>query len=250
MRASGRSVPTRRAVLGQWAAALAACPCCAAPPASARSNAAFARAMASSSAYERAARDLKLELFAQLDPARSQSAPVRVLCELGIGTGPNLRLLPERVRRDARVVGVEPNVAMHMYASRAAADARVASFELVEASGESLPFEAGGVDAVICTLTLCSVRSQEDVLREVRRVLKPGGRFIFVEHVLSEDEPFLALQQRALDPLQSLLADGCHVTRRTRGAIEAAGFAHVDARSLTLPGLWVVGPHVAGVAVA
>lgn len=253
---------TRRSVVGgsSLAAFATLCPCCRVAPAGARENAVFAAAMATGSGpHERKTRARKLDLFAQLDSIATVSEGetrtddgqrLPVLVELGVGTGPNLALFPQRVRQQARIVGVEPNTAMHPYAQRAASEAGVASFEIVEASAEAMPFQSGSVDAVVCTLTLCSVASQSAVLREVRRVLKPGGRFLFMEHVLSEDDALLAAMQRAVDPLQGLLADGCHVTRRTRTAIDAAGFASVDAHDFTVPGLWVVGPHVSGVAIA
>lgn len=212
----------------------------------------FAEAMATSmQSYETAIRERKRALFAQLDQLRPPARADRPLTivELGMGTGPNLVSYPKRALARANVVGIEPNRAMWSYARAAAADAGLGGqLELVEAEAERLPLADASADAVVCTLVLCSVASQREALAEVRRVLAPGGHFFFIEHVLAESDPSLALQQRVLDGLQSTLADGCHVTRRTLQAIEGAGFAQVDAEAFRVPDQWLISPHIAGVA--
>ena len=80
-------------------------------------------------------------------------------------------------------------------------------------------------------------------------MLRPGGRFLFVEHVLSETNTALAAQQRALTPLQVQAADGCHLDWRTLHTIRAASFASVDAQILELSGFWILSPTAAGIAV-
>ena len=102
----------------------------------------------------------------------------------------------------------------------------------------------------LSTLTLCSVEAPGRVLDEVARVLKPGsGRFLFCEHVLSETDPLLAAQQRALTPAQVISADGCHLDRRTLETIKAAErFKEVDATYFDLQGFYILNPTVAGIA--
>lgn len=86
-------------------------------------------------------------------------------------------------------------------------------------------------------------------LEEVMRVLRPGGYFAFLEHVYAPtDRRLLRAAQTLLNPLQQVLADGCHLTRDTLGEVERAGFATVDADTFVVQGLSYLGPHVAGVA--
>jgi ubiquinone/menaquinone biosynthesis C-methylase UbiE len=162
--------------------------------------------------------------------------------EIGAGTGANLAYLAPGVRW----VGVEPNSAMRRYVERAAGHSR-ADAVLVEARAEALPFRDAAADAVISTLLLCSVEDPGAVLAEVRRVLKPGGRFVFLEHVAAPEGTPTRRRQRLVRPLWRRLADGCTPDRETWRWIESAGFARLDCERFTL-NLPIAGPHIAGVA--
>jgi hypothetical protein len=83
---------------------------------------------------------------------------------------------------------------------------------------------------------------------EVQRVLKPGGMFLFVEHVAAPDSSTLRFWQNLLDPVQQLVADGCHLSRNTLGLIEAAGFTSLDVKSMRVKGLSLISPHILGTA--
>ena len=138
------------------------------------------------------------------------------------------------------------------YASAAAERAGI-MYEQRRGTAEALPLESSSVDCIVCTLVLCSVRDPGAALAEVSRVLKPGGRFVFVEHVAAGvDQPVLAIGQRLLDPLQSLLADGCHLTRDTGALLEEAAsagrFSHLalDKFNLASPMASLISPHIAG----
>src|SRR5262249_18810709 len=95
--------------------------------------------------------------------------------------------------------------------------------EIADASGEALPFEDASFDAVVTTLVLCSVRDVVTALRQVHRVLRPGGRLAFLEHVASTD-PKRRAWQRRIEPIWKHLAGNCHLTYETEAAIAAAGF--------------------------
>lgn len=140
--------------------------------------------------------------------------------EIGFGTGHNLPWYPETV---TRIVGIEPNPGMHRVAAPRVAAAR-ASVELVQERAEALPFADASFDAVVSTFTLCSVAAPAVALAELRRVLRPGGGFAFLEHGLAP-EPKVARWQRRLTPLQRLIGDGCHLNRKIDDLVAGSGFA-------------------------
>ena len=194
--------------------------------------------------YEAAIAPRKAALFAKLAGAVD-------IAEVGLGAGPNLRYYPRGV---TTVVGIEPNEYMDAFASRAAAAAGVA-LQVRRGVAEALPLADGSVDAVVATLVLCTVRDPAAALREIARVLRPGGCYVFVEHVAADAAaaPLLALSQRALDPAQQLLAGGCHLTRDTGGLItRACGdgglFETLELERFDAPRAWPITPHVAGIA--
>jgi SAM-dependent methyltransferase len=164
--------------------------------------------------------------------------------EIGPGGGVNLPYYDSAVRW----IGVEPNVHFHprlmKKADRLGLDAAVRG-----GVAERLPVPDASADAVISTLVLCSVDDLDAALAEVRRVLKPGGRFIFIEHVAAPERSFLRRVQRWIKPAWGVIADGCHPDRETDRIIQSAGFADVQIErfdaAMPLP---VVRPHVVGTA--
>jgi SAM-dependent methyltransferase len=97
------------------------------------------------------------------------------------------------------------------------------SFDMVQGSAESMPFEDASFDMVTTSFVLCSVENQQKVLTEIKRILRPGGTFGYVEHVAvtpADDRPFFEWQQKTLDPLQQRVAHNCHLHRNTQDAIE------------------------------
>lgn len=165
--------------------------------------------------------------------------------EIGAGTGSNLVHYGPEVRR---LVMAEPDPNM-----RAQLEARVArgarAAEVIGSSADALPFDSETFDVVVCTLVLCSVPSPERTLGEVRRVLRAGGRLVFIEHVAADDRPARLRWQRRLEPLWVRMADGCHLTRRTDALIADAGFSIESlARESMRKALPFVRPSIRGVA--
>ncbi|THG12701.1 hypothetical protein TEA_026828 [Camellia sinensis var. sinensis] len=113
---------------------------------------------------------------------------------------------------------------------------------------EALPLSDASVDVVVGTLVLCSVKDINMTLKEVMRVLKPGGLFLFVEHVAAKDGTILRFVQGILDPLQQRVSDGCHLTRKTGEYISEAGFSDVDVNMAFVSVASILGPHVYGIA--
>ncbi len=154
----------------------------------------------------------------------------RVL-ELGIGGGLNLAFYnPALV---TSITGVDPSAELR---DRALAATRPDGLkvEIVAGEAERLSFDDHSFDTVVCTFTLCSVHTPAAVLAEARRVLKPGGRFLFCEHGLAPDAS-VARWQRRIEPLWTPLAGGCHLTRPVGAAVAAAGFVIDETQTFYMP---------------
>ncbi|WP_243028633.1 class I SAM-dependent methyltransferase [Thermus albus] len=162
--------------------------------------------------------------------------------EIGPGTGVNLAYLPDGVHW----LGLEPNPYSHPHLKEALKLKGLAG-EILLGQAEAIPLPEESVDAVVSTLVLCSVEDPRRALAEILRVLKPGGRFVFLEHVAAPRGSCLRRAQDFLSPPWAFLGDGCHPNRETLALIQEAGFARVEAEAFTLP-LPLVAPHVAGIA--
>jgi ubiquinone/menaquinone biosynthesis C-methylase UbiE len=170
-------------------------------------------------------REMRHELLAQ--------ARGRVL-ELGAGTGLNLEHYPERIE-GLTLVEPDPHMTKQLR-EKLARSGRTAEISVIEAPGEDLPFAEASFDTVAVTLVLCTVPDPETTLAEIKRVLKPDGQLLFLEHVRS-NHPGLAKWQDRLESPWRFLADGCHCNRDTVSAIDAAGFDLGEVESGELPKL-------------
>ncbi|CAL5338490.1 unnamed protein product [Camellia sinensis] len=227
-----------------------------------------------SKAYEAEVAGFKSQIFTNL------RGKAKTVLELGIGTGPNLKYYASD--NGVHVFGIDPNRKMEKYAQAAAATAGLPpeNFKFVHALwpqiptvalglevAEALPLSDASVDVVVGTLVLCSVKDINMTLKvkisrsikpfynehttefaEVMRVLKPGGLFLFVEHVAAKDGTILRFVQGILDPLQQRVSDGCHLTRKTGEYISEAGFSDVDINMAFVSVASILGPHVYGIA--
>ena len=168
----------------------------------------------------------------------------RVL-EVGLGTGRNLPFYDRQ--RVSQVVGVDPALSLHPIARRRVAASGL-DVELMGLSAERLPASDASFDTVVSTYTLCSIPDPVAALREMRRVLKPGGQLLFSEHGLAP-EPGVARWQTRLQPYWKPLAGGCHLDRDIPALLAEAGFA-CDVQSRYLWGPRVLSYHYWGGAVA
>ena len=146
------------------------------------------------------------------------AAEGRVL-EIGIGSGLNL---PFYSRNVARVIGLEPSPRLLAMARRVERTGN-GSVEFIEGSAEAIPLQDASVDTVVTTWTLCSIPAALGALRDMRRVLRPGGRLLFVEHGRAPDPNVIWWQDR-LTPVWKRLGGGCHLNRAIGTLIEGAGF--------------------------
>src|SRR5438093_10785426 len=150
---------------------------------------------------------------------RVVSAAVGRILEIGIGTGFNLRHYSDQAQQ---VIGLDPSAKLLSMAAEA--DRRSGlSVELVKGSAEAIPMGDNTIDTVLTTWTLCTIPDVKRALSEMRRVLKPGGRLLFVEHGRSPEHKVQRWQDR-LNPIWKRIAGGCHLNRSVNHLIEVAGF--------------------------
>jgi len=176
----------------------------------------------------------KVRIFGAIPPT---------VVELGPGSGANFRYYP----RGTRVIAVEPNPAMHR---RMHAQARRYGIEidLRHAGAEGMEVESGSAELVVSTLVLCTVRDPDRAVSEVKRILAPGGRFAFLEHVAAEPGTRLRRVQEGLRRPWAWLGEGCQLDRDTAATIEGAGFTHLELERFDGPKRTPVEPHIAGFA--
>ena len=164
--------------------------------------------------------------------------------EIGVGTGFNLRYYPEAV---TAITITDPLDGMLARAKKKAAT-EGKEVTATRGSAEALPYEDGSFDTVVGSLVLCSVDDQDRSLAEIRRVLRPGGRYLFMEHVRSED-PKRARSQDRWEGIWKTLCFGCHPNRDTLPRIESA-FTVEDVEHGEAPGEpKIVRPYVLGRAI-
>jgi SAM-dependent methyltransferase len=172
------------------------------------------------------------------------SAAGRVL-EVGAGTGFNLPHYPAGV---GDLTLADGDTGMLRRAERRAAEVG-RDLVTVAAPVEGLPFDDASFDTVVASLLLCSVENQDRALAEIRRVLRPGGRYLFLEHVRSDD-PAIARRQDRLERVWGLIAFGCHPNRDTLPRIEEAFEVLAVERGRLPTGPQIIRPYVLGEAVA
>jgi ubiquinone/menaquinone biosynthesis C-methylase UbiE len=194
----------------------------------------FAWMMAQSDAeYDKFVGDRKKSLFANLQGN---------VLEIGPGTGVNLSYFP----KDIHWIGIEPNPYMHPYL-RKEAEKQGLDIDLRIGTAEHIDAEDNSMDVVISTLVLCSVPDLTNTLQEILRVLKPGGSFLFIEHVAAPHKTFLRQLQSGIRPIWKFLGDGCNPDRETWVALENAGFTSLNYEHFKAP-IPIASPHIMGVA--
>lgn len=151
--------------------------------------------------------------------------------EIGFGTGLNLPHYPQAV---TSLTTIDPNEGMGAIAKKRI-DSSPIPVTTQALSGENLPMANDSFDSVVCTWTLCSIPNAEQALKEAYRVLKPGGKFFFIEHGLSSEAGTQRWQNR-LTPIQRVVADGCHLNRKIDALVESV-FDVVKVREFYAPNL-------------
>ncbi|MEH2024687.1 class I SAM-dependent methyltransferase [Nostoc sp.] len=187
----------------------------------------------STSKYDKIVSDRKRSLFANLQG--------KVL-EIGPGTGPNLPYYP----KDIHWIGIEPNPHRHSSLQKQAKKLGL-NIDLRIGNAEWLDAEDNSIDTVVSTLVLCSVPNIDYTLQAILRVLKPGGRFLFIEHVAAPQGSLLRQVQNTVTPIWKVIGDGCHPDRETWIGLGKAGFSSINYERFDAK-LPIVSPHIIGVA--
>ncbi|MDM9384155.1 class I SAM-dependent methyltransferase [Chlorogloeopsis sp. ULAP01] len=162
--------------------------------------------------------------------------------EIGPGTGANLPYFPKSINW----VGIEPNPYMHNYLKQEAYKLGLDNIDLRTGTAESIEAGDNSIDAVVSTLVLCSVPNLAETLQEILRVLKPGGQFLFIEHVAAPQGTLLQKVQTTVRPVWKIIGDGCHPDRETWLGLEKAGFTSLNYEHFQAP-MPIVSPHIIGV---
>ncbi len=152
--------------------------------------------------------------------------------EIGIGSGLNLPFYSPEVQR---VYGVDPSVELQRMARKRVAARRLPVEFLSQSAEEPLPLPNESVDTVVVTWTICSIPNVDQALQQMKRVLRPSGRLIFLEHGRSPDPSVVAWQDR-LTPLWKTFTGGCHLNRKVDELITAAGFQIAELKTCYLSG--------------
>jgi ubiquinone/menaquinone biosynthesis C-methylase UbiE len=168
-----------------------------------------------------------------------------IVAEVGIGSGHNLPYYdPDKV---CRIIGIDPDAVMLGIARKRMREYPL-RLDLVAAGAECMPLPDASVDTAVITYTLCTIPRPEEALREIRRILKPNGRLLFIEHERS-DGPWRGRWQDRLDNAWGRVAGGCHLNRSPVPLIKGAGFVISTRQQERFPlHLWQLGTQSAGVA--
>ena len=171
--------------------------------------------------------------YAGIKSALLKNAPA-VVVELGPGSGANLRYLP----RGTKLIAIEPNIRMHPRLKHRAGQLGI-DLDLRVLAGEKLDLASQSVDFVFSSLVLCTVERPRQVISEVRRVLKPGGRFACVEHVEAPAGSSIRTLQHTIREPWKWVFEGCDLCRDLGQVLKTSGFSQVDVKPIVVPTMFI-----------
>lgn len=165
---------------------------------------------------------------------REKVVPLAQGCVLEVGIGSGLNLPYYDAGKVSKVIGLDPSPGMTRKTARRVRGAQVA-VQIINATAETIPLDAASVDTALVTYALCTIPETTPALREIARVLRPGGRLIFCEHGLAPDASVRKWQRR-ITPAWKVVGGGCHLDRDIPALIERGGFRIAALETMYLPG--------------
>ena len=183
-------------------------------------------------------------LFGKTKTALFKDHPETVI-EIGPGTGTNMRYL----RKGTKLIAIEPNIHMHNDLKNNAKKYEV-DLEIKSLLGESIDLPDNSCDFVISTLVLCTVKNPVQCINQIKRILKPSGRFVFIEHVKAKENTILAFIQSIIHKPWHWFFEGCHTNRDTKSLLESSGFSSLELERYNLYSPFIpITPQIRGSAV-
>lgn len=168
-----------------------------------------------------------------------------LVVEIGPGTGVNFNYLPYGINW----LGIEPNRAFYETLQKKAKEKGI-SATILPVDASQIPLPDSSADVLLCTLVLCSVKNPASTIAELKRVIKPGGKLIFIEHVAAPKKTSLRLVQNIFNPLNRIIADGCNCNRETWTYLQEAGFTELQLSHHQMKGVFkFFSPHIMGRAI-
>ncbi|KAL4224555.1 hypothetical protein ACF0H5_015257 [Mactra antiquata] len=180
-----------------------------------------------------------------LDYKNRQNRDLKIL-ELGVGAAPNLKYVPDN--SDITLLDPNPYFTKHAEENIIEAKKRLKSVEWVQGVAENISSPSNTFDIVFCTLVLCTVVDVKKCLSEVHRVLKPGGMFLFLEHVAAEKNTWKRFAQTFMDPVHYVLFDKCSVHRETESFIRASSLKDIEIERFQSELFFWIDPSITGTA--
>lgn len=165
--------------------------------------------------------------------------------EIGPGAGANMRYL----RKGTKLIAFEPNIHMHKNLLKCAKKHEI-DLTIKATMGESVDLPDSSCEFVIGTLVLCTVNNPELCLHQIKRILKPSGEFVFIEHVKARDASMLAFFQKLVHKPWHWFFEGCHTNRDTKSLLESSGFSSLQLEQYNLYSPFVpIIPQIRGKAI-
>ncbi|XP_073432815.1 thiol S-methyltransferase TMT1A-like isoform X2 [Dendrobates tinctorius] len=198
--------------------------------------------------YNRLMDDQKRKLFSNISDFSGPDKELRLL-EVGCGSGANFKYYPRGCK--VTCLDINPNFEKFLSKNQAKNDHLTYERFVVASADNMTSISDGSMDVVVCTLLVCSVPNIPAVVKEVKRVLRTGGAFYFIEHVADIDESsWISFFQKALNPSWKLIFAGCSIRKTTWKDLENATFSELNLRHIIAPiSMTLAKPHIIGYAV-